>query len=160
MYELAVTSVEVKETQGWMARLNLPGLASYIGDAVADHSKQIVPVDTGALKGSIRYDVTEASWTLARVEISANTYYALYVEKGTYKMSAQPYLLPALKPGVNIAFRAWKPGKKKPMNSGKTITAREAAASRTGAVEVQKRRDAKAAKTAQRASTTANMRSQ
>lgn len=158
--QLVMTTVEVQETQGWMAKLNLPGLGSYVGDAVADRAKQIVPVDTSALKGSIRYDTVESSWTLVRMVISANTYYALYVEKGTILTRAQPYLMPALKPGVQAALKAWEPGEKKPANSGKTITAEEARRSRTGAVEVQKRRDAKAAKNAQAPNTPANTRSE
>lgn len=61
------------------------------------------PVDTGRLKSSI---TTEVFPDREETEVSAGRHpstldgtiveYALYVEKGTSKMSARPFLLPAL----------------------------------------------------------------
>lgn len=50
-----------------------------------------VPVDTGALMGSI--DAYTDGYSYVRVEASED--YAQYVEFGTYKMEAQPYFVPA-----------------------------------------------------------------
>lgn len=54
-------------------------------------SKRIVPVDTGDLKRSL--DIQKQN-KLA-VNVGTNLHYAGYVEFGTYKMRAQPYLFPA-----------------------------------------------------------------
>lgn len=54
-------------------------------------AKAIVPVDTGMLKGSITTELEGAH----KAVVSANTEYAGYVEDGTYKMAAQPYMRPA-----------------------------------------------------------------
>ena len=58
---------------------------------VEAHAKQVVPVDTGALKNSIATEMeSDTSATIA-----PHTEYAAYVEFGTYKMAAQPYMTPA-----------------------------------------------------------------
>lgn len=54
-------------------------------------AKQIAPVDTGNLKNSI---ITETPEPLSAI-VGPHTDYALYVEFGTSKMSAQPYMTPA-----------------------------------------------------------------
>ena len=54
-------------------------------------AKTIVPVDTGNLKNSIGSEVDGLS-----AEVSATTDYADYVEYGTSRMHAQPYMGPAL----------------------------------------------------------------
>ena len=50
------------------------------------------PVDTGALKNSI-FSAKAGNLTY---KVTAPQHYAIYVEKGTRKMRAQPYLKPAL----------------------------------------------------------------
>lgn len=143
MTELAVLDVRIEQAPNWRAHLDLPGLASYIGFECAGEARERAAVDTGAMKGSIRYDVdTDSTATNATVEYSANTYYAIYVELGTRLMIAQPFLLPALRPGVEAALRKWKAGQRKAMASGATITAKEAATSRVGAVALQQKRQA------------------
>lgn len=71
-----------------------------IGNAAADHAKnEYVPYLTlrgkgyskGALHDSIGYRVDRDA-----VRIYANTPYASYVESGTSRMGAQPYLKPAV----------------------------------------------------------------
>lgn len=73
----------------------LPGLVSDIVEKAAfdcqAEAQDIVPVDTGDLKGSI-ITVIE-SGTQASVIAAAE--YAGYVEYGTYKMAAQPFMMPA-----------------------------------------------------------------
>lgn len=55
------------------------------------YSQQLCPVDTGYLKstGYIRVNGND-------VEVGYEADYASYVEFGTYKMAAQPYLRPAI----------------------------------------------------------------
>jgi len=61
-------------------------------DKVLSTSQGTVPVDTGELKGS-GYSSSIAGGKEAEVGYTAE--YAGYVEYGTYKMAAQPYLGPA-----------------------------------------------------------------
>lgn len=61
-------------------------------DKVLSTSQGMVPVDTGALKAS-GYAISTESGKSA--EIGYTVEYAGYVEYGTYKMDAQPYLGPA-----------------------------------------------------------------
>jgi len=50
-------------------------------------------VDTGNLRGSINHSVNTAEGS---VTIGTPVEYGIYVEKGTYKMQAQPFLEPAI----------------------------------------------------------------
>lgn len=65
-----------------------------LGDIAAD-ARRFVPVDTGELRSSIRVDDTTA-------EVVADAEHAGYVELGTSRMAAQPYLRPALYKRRNI----------------------------------------------------------
>ena len=60
-------------------------------ETVKEYAQSVCPVDTGALRDSIA-----VSQDGMNAEVSANTDYAAYVEFGTSKMSAQPFLVPAL----------------------------------------------------------------
>ena len=60
-------------------------------EAVAENARSVCPVDTGALRNSIAVTQNGTS-----AEISANTDYAAYVEFGTSRTAAQPYLVPSL----------------------------------------------------------------
>lgn len=55
-------------------------------------AKVKAPVDIGALKNSI-FSAKAGNLTY---KVTAPQHYAIYVEKGTRKMRAQPYLKPAL----------------------------------------------------------------
>lgn len=57
-----------------------------VGQAVS-----IVPVRTGHLQGSITYDSPDYLIS----EFYTDVYYSVFVEKGTSKMRAQPYMIPA-----------------------------------------------------------------
>lgn len=59
---------------------------------VETYAKLLVPVDTGTLKGSIMVDEV----TPVQAVIAPHTDYAEYVEFGTSRMEAQPYMRPAL----------------------------------------------------------------
>lgn len=56
-------------------------------------AKRLAPVDTGRLRASIHSDLSEIAQMAATVE--AATDYAAFVELGTSRMSARPYLRPA-----------------------------------------------------------------
>lgn len=66
-------------------------------------AKQAAPVDTGHLRASI-----SMSGGGLRYVVTAAAAYSIYVELGTRKMSAQPYLVPSLRqawPGLIAALR-------------------------------------------------------
>jgi HK97 gp10 family phage protein len=65
-------------------------LASWAADVKAEAMRE-VPVKTGHLRSSIYAKVSE--WV---VQIGAEAAYALFVELGTRKMQAHPYLYPAI----------------------------------------------------------------
>lgn len=71
-------------------------------EAVKDRAQEIVPVDTGALKASIH--VEEAG--RGSYQVVASTHYAAFVEYGTHKMAAQPYLTPASRQVRGLPFFA------------------------------------------------------
>ncbi len=60
------------------------------GEAVANEARSMCPVDTGRLKGSISVSAGGSG-----AVVSADTDYAAYVEFGTSKMAAQPFMAPA-----------------------------------------------------------------
>lgn len=93
---------------------NIPGKTEEVIKAVAFQveaiAKRLAPVDTGALRNSIyvRFSDSNPSTTVTVEElpkptnqfsavIGPSVEYAIYVELGTSFMSAQPYLLPALR---------------------------------------------------------------
>ena len=61
-----------------------------IGLKAEGYAKGAVPVDTGRLKNSITFETDANS-----VTIGANEEYAKYVELGTRKRAAKPFLKPA-----------------------------------------------------------------
>ena len=71
---------------------------------VEAEAKTVVPVDTGNLKNSITANLVKP---LEGV-VSTGVEYAEYVEYGTSKMAAQPYMTPAaetVKPAWHAAWR-------------------------------------------------------
>jgi len=56
-------------------------------------AKQLCPVDTGTLRRSITHVIAPDRKSAS---IGSNVEYAPYVEMGTVKMTAKPYLRPAL----------------------------------------------------------------
>lgn len=65
---------------------------------IVSAAQRIVPVDTGELHDSIHSEVSSEG-----MFVVADTDYAAYVEQGTSKMAAQPYLRPALSTRINGA---------------------------------------------------------
>jgi len=70
---------------------------------VEAEAKKLCPVDTGKLRASIT-PVIE-SWAAGYV--GTNTHYAPYVEYGTRKMDAQPFLEPAFLEGKRQASKVF-----------------------------------------------------
>lgn len=67
------------------------------GVIVVTDAKRRVPVDTGNLQRSIHLEyATDAGDKQAAVEVGTDVDYGKYVEFGTSRMAAQPYLRPAL----------------------------------------------------------------
>ena len=65
---------------------------------IQNTAKDLAPVDTGILKGSIMVKSDRASQTGI---VYTTTEYAAYQEFGTSKMRAQPFLIPAFNQHIN-----------------------------------------------------------
>lgn len=80
---------------GALVELATQRAAERTGQWAEDASKAICPVDTGALRDSIGHTVRRTARGYA-VVVYAGQDYALWVELGTSRMAAQPYLRPVL----------------------------------------------------------------
>lgn len=60
---------------------------------ILQHARREVPVRTGALQRSLK--ITSESGG-DRVFVGSDLHYAVFVEEGTSRMTAQPFLVPAL----------------------------------------------------------------
>lgn len=70
---------------------NITTALEEIGLIAEGYAKQYCPVDTGRLRNSISHDKDSDS-----AYIGTNVEYASYVEMGTSRQKAQPYLQPAV----------------------------------------------------------------
>lgn len=68
-----------------------------LGNRMVELAKQIVPVRTGRLRDSIMMKSNGPDM----IVIGSDVDYSVYVELGTSKMSAKPYLIPALFQAIN-----------------------------------------------------------
>lgn len=57
-------------------------------------AKMLAPVDTGNMRRNINTSVQESSDSIS-AEVSSNAEYSIYVEYGTSKQQAQPFMHPA-----------------------------------------------------------------
>lgn len=73
---------------------------------VMNTAKRLVPVDTGHLQGSIQPGGIKITNDNVEATVVANAEYASFVEHGTRKMRAQPYLTPALLENTRTFQRA------------------------------------------------------
>jgi HK97 gp10 family phage protein len=92
-----VVKVAISEAavRGELDRLLVPALERGCA-AVQKRATQIVPVRTGRLKSSITTEVESGGPRGPVGYVGSNVEYAIFVEAGTHRMSARPYLLPAL----------------------------------------------------------------
>lgn len=72
---------------------------------VEAEAKTVVPVDTGNLKNSIQTAKVEP---LKAIVHTGTVEYAEYVEYGTSRMAAQPYMTPAAEAVRPAYHRAWQ----------------------------------------------------
>jgi HK97 gp10 family phage protein len=92
-----MSSVTIKITHNRLPQIaaKLPQLVSQIVKKAAfdieSNAKAVVPIKTGNLKNSIQAHMTGST----SAEVATGVEYAIYVEFGTRKMSARPYLTPA-----------------------------------------------------------------
>lgn len=98
-----------REVKSRMKRAN-ENMLMAVGIAGRGYVKLVTPVDTGALLGSIDYKSDDKKVMIGSTLTSED--YPVYVEKGTSKMSAQPYIEPGIKLNAgslaNIAKRNYK----------------------------------------------------
>lgn len=88
---------DAKEMQDLLASENGP-TGEYLAKKalqVEARAKRLCPVDTGNLRASITSAIDVDGDTITAV-VGTNVAYAPYVEFGTVRMNAQPFLLPAL----------------------------------------------------------------
>ena len=69
----------------------VPRALDAVGAAAVGYAQDLCPVDTGTLRGSITHAVGGDT-----VEVGTDVEYAPYVEFGTRKQRAQPFLTPAM----------------------------------------------------------------
>ena len=69
-------------------------LLETLAENVRVEAQIVVPVDTGNLRDSIQVFEGDDKWE--KLIGTTTTTYALFVELGTVKMDAQPYMRPAL----------------------------------------------------------------
>lgn len=71
--------------------------AKEVAKLMLEKARRIVPVDTGKLKANLRTEIVKIpnGYRVTLYVDLDEVEYALYVEVGTYKMQAQPYVGPA-----------------------------------------------------------------
>ena len=72
------------------------------GGYIVDLAQQLCPVDTGALRGSIRLEPSEPAPVMAVKAGGGTVDYAGFIEYGTSRSAAQPFLTPAAK-AISVA---------------------------------------------------------
>ena len=75
----------------------IKGMTKTMADCVVE-AKRVVPVDTGSPRNSIKivdFPPTDAQGTVSGTWGSSDVNYALWVEIGTSRANAQPYLRPS-----------------------------------------------------------------
>lgn len=96
MFEMDDTTVEFEMEANWEDKVEMDEELEDLGREAVAQAQRMAPVATGELRGSIAYRVSNGELILY-----ADAPHAAYVELGTRKMAAQPYLRPALEATVN-----------------------------------------------------------
>lgn len=71
------------------------------GGYIVDLARQLCPVDTGALRASIRLEPAQPELRMAVKAGGGAVTYAHYIEYGTSRSPAQPFLTPAAR-AINV----------------------------------------------------------
>jgi len=74
----------------------LPEFAELAAEITRDEAKRRAPVQSGRLRDSIRVNLGERAGGKAESIVVVGAFYGYFVEHGTRKMSARPYLRPAI----------------------------------------------------------------
>lgn len=82
-------------------RQSLDARMDQAGKAIVARARELAPVETGKLRDSISYMYSTSTMTLT---IHADMPYSGFVEFGTTRMSARPYLRPALAAASDLFF--------------------------------------------------------
>lgn len=90
----------VHQVRAWQVRkrLEIIKLIEETSEKVMRDAKELAPTDSGDLEKSIRTNLSMLADELAGEVIAGGTkkvFYAWFVENGTEKAAAQPFLLPA-----------------------------------------------------------------
>jgi HK97 gp10 family phage protein len=89
-----VVTLDMSGLLSAMAKVK-PNSAKIVAQATAKVeavAKTLAPVDTGALRNSLNSEqITPVLW-----KVQDGVTYGIYQELGTYKMAAQPFLIPAV----------------------------------------------------------------
>lgn len=88
---IILTENRAEELKAELSRAKKAALTA-VGLQAGKNVRQITPVDTGRLRSSISHRLQGDS----AVAIGTNVEYATYVEMGTSKMKAKPYLRPGI----------------------------------------------------------------
>lgn len=101
-----ITRLDTAELDMLITKLDLqsPEIIEAVAYDVEGKAKMNAPVDTGFLRNSI--EAEEQTKTVWRVNVWAE--YGIYVELGTSRMAAQPYLVPAIEAAYNAYTQAWR----------------------------------------------------
>lgn len=96
-------SVEFKSNRAAVESLmkkTIRSALNTIGDNAVGWAQDLVPVDTGNLKSSLDHQAESNNTEIVGASNSKAPYkdveYAIFVEFGTHKMHAQPFLRPAI----------------------------------------------------------------
>ena len=72
-------------------------------------AKVMCPVDTGALRNSINIrQMSSLLWRVQDGPARDGRLYGIYQELGTYKMAAQPFMIPAVEQVSNEYIAMWQ----------------------------------------------------
>jgi HK97 gp10 family phage protein len=84
----------------WNSSMEANIMMTGLGERILATAKALCPVDTGLLQSSIEMFVGHSEMGRLEVQVGSSVRYAGFVEFGTSKMAAQPYLRPALDSAV------------------------------------------------------------
>lgn len=90
-FRLAIDSVNLTEEVTQALRLAIHRALTKIGLVAEDYAKRLCPVITGRLRNSITFYTDDDT-----VTIGTNVEYAQFVEEGTSRREAKPFLRPAV----------------------------------------------------------------
>ena len=87
-----MSHIDTNQTGIDALRMKINTFCHAVAMETANEARMDCPVKTGRLAGSVRVEHIADGHD----RVSANTEYAIFVELGTYKMAAQPFLRPGL----------------------------------------------------------------